>query len=183
MSLETLTLAPWYLLTVQSNFEDAVQKSLLEKLAEASEELRALVVQVVVPKEKVVAVNNGRSVETERRIYPGYIMVQMNYSESLWHFMKKLKYVKGFLGGAKPSKMKLSEVKDVLGRMEASEDAPKHKVEYEVGQYLRISKGPFTDFNGTIDSVDYEKQRLKVSVTIFGRSTPVDLTFSDVELT
>jgi transcription termination/antitermination protein NusG len=179
MDKEQLALAPWYLLTVQSNYEDIVQRDMLAKMADESDVVKSAIKAVVVPKESVVTTVNGKRTETERRIYPGYVMVQMNYSESLWHFIKKLKHVKGFLGGQKPSKMKMSDVKSVFGMIEASEEAPKHKVEYSIGQHVRIVRGPFTDFTGDITAVDYAKQRMSVAVTIFGRATPVELEFSD----
>jgi transcriptional antiterminator NusG len=170
--------APWYLLQVQSNFEDKVADRISAGIAE--KQLGEFIHQVLVPKEEVKSVKDGKSVLTKRKLYPGYVLVQATFNDQVWHFLKKTDKVLGFIGGAKPTPMKDSDVDRIFVLMESSESTPKHKIEFQIGQTVRVNEGPFKDFNGTIDSVDYNRSRLKVVVLIFGRATPVELTFSDV---
>lgn len=181
MTIETTaSTLPWYLLQVKSNYENKVADKL--RAAVIDHGFEKFVPQILVPTESVKDVKDGRTKMIERRLYPSYVMVQMDVSnENVWHMMKKTPNVSGFLGGVRPTAMKTSEVDHIFNLMKTSEIAPKQKLEFEPGQVVRVKDGPFTDFNGSIESVDYVKSRLKVSVTIFGRATSVDLSVSDVE--
>jgi transcriptional antiterminator NusG len=180
MTFATSSTAPWYLLQVQSNFEDKVADALRAGIQ--NQGLEKAIHAVLVPKEEVQGIKDGRRHITQRRLYPGYLMVQMDFSDTVWHFLKKTPRVLGFIGGARPSAMKAHEVTQIFNLMDASVEAPKPKVEFSPGQTVRIVEGPFKDFNGVIDRVDYSKSRLHVSVTIFGRSTPLELTFADISV-
>jgi transcriptional antiterminator NusG len=122
---------------------------------------------------------------SERRFYPGYVLVQMVMNDDTWHLVKHTNKVTGFVGGAKnrPAPISDEEVAKIMGQMEEGVEKPRHKFEFTVGEYVRVKDGPFTDFNGTVEEVNYEKSKVRVSVTIFGRATPVELEFSQVEKT
>lgn len=180
MTAKTTSTAPWYLLQVQSNFEDKVAETMRKGIE--LQGLERVIHSVLVPKEEVQGVKDGRKHVTERRLYPGYLMVQMEFDDNVWHFLKKIPRVRGFIGGARPSPMKPHEVEQIFSLMQASVEAPKPKVEFFPGQSVRVIEGPFKDFQAVIERVDYNKSRLSVSVTIFGRSTPMDLTFSDISV-
>lgn len=173
------TNVPWYLIQVKSNYEEKIAKKIREIIAD--NKLQSVVTSVLVPTEDVKDVKDGRTKMIARRIYPGYVMIQMHVNEDVWHLIKKVPNVSGFLGGVRPTAMKTSEVERIFNTIKASEIAPKSKLEYEVGQVVRVKDGPFTDFDGRIESIDYPKNRLKVLVTIFGRDTPVDIEVSGVE--
>jgi transcriptional antiterminator NusG len=139
----------------------------------------------LVPTEEVVEMKNGQRKTTERRFFPGYVLVEMIMDEHSWHLVKQTSKVTGFVGGAKtrPSPISQADVLKIVGQMQEGTDKPRHKVEFMVGEFVRVKEGPFTDFNGSVEEVNYEKNKLRVSVTIFGRSTPVELEFSQVEKT
>jgi transcriptional antiterminator NusG len=141
--------------------------------------------QILVPTEEVVEIKNGQKKTSERRLYPGYVLVQMIMNDDTWHLVKHTNKVTGFVGGAKnrPAPISEDEVAKILGQMEQGTEKPRHKVEFITGEYVRVKDGPFTDFNGTVEEVNYEKNKVRVSVTIFGRATPVELEFAQVEKT
>jgi transcriptional antiterminator NusG len=137
----------------------------------------------LVPTEEVVELKNGQRRTAERKFFPGYVLVQMVMDDDTWHLVKHTNKVTGFVGGARNRPVPISddEVAKILGQMQEGSDKPRHRVEFTVGEYIRVKDGPFTDFNGTVEEVNYEKNKLRVSVTIFGRSTPVELEFGQVE--
>jgi transcriptional antiterminator NusG len=139
--------------------------------------------QILVPTEEVVELKNGQRRTAERKFFPGYVLVQMVMDDDTWHLVKHTNKVTGFVGGARNRPVPISddEVAKILGQMQEGSDKPRHRVEFTVGEYIRVKDGPFTDFNGTVEEVNYEKNKLRVSVTIFGRSTPVELEFGQVE--
>jgi transcriptional antiterminator NusG len=172
--------APWYLLQVQSNFEDRVADTLRSGIE--TKGFEQVIHNILVPKEEVKTVKDGKRIVTARRLYPGYVMVQMLFNDDVWHFLKKTDKVRGFIGGARPTPMKASEVVQIFSLMQNSEQAPKPKTEYSIGQIIRVNDGPFKDFEGSIETVDYNRSRVKVNVTIFGRATPVELAFTDISI-
>jgi transcriptional antiterminator NusG len=141
--------------------------------------------RILVPTEEVVEMKNGQRKTTERKFFPGYVLVEMIMDDETWHLVKHTNKVTGFVGGAKnrPSPISESDVQKIVSQMQEGTDKPRHKVEFMVGEYVRVKDGPFTDFNGSIEEVNYEKNKVRVSVTIFGRATPVELEFSQVEKT
>jgi transcriptional antiterminator NusG len=128
---------------------------------------------------------NGQRRTTERKFFPGYVLVEMVMDDLTWHLVKHTNKVTGFVGGAKnrPAPISENEVRKIVSQMQEGTEKPRHKVEFEVGEYVRVKEGPFTDFNGTVEEVNYEKNKMRVAVTIFGRSTPVELEFGQVEKT
>jgi transcriptional antiterminator NusG len=145
--------------------------------------LQAYFGRILVPTEEVVEIKGGKRAITERRLYSGYVLVEMEMADVAWHLVKTTAKVTGFLGGTanRPSPLSQREVDEILQRMQEGFEKPRPKVLFEVGEMVRIKEPPFTDFNGNVEEVNYEKNRLRVSVTIFGRSTPVELEFSQVE--
>jgi len=141
--------------------------------------------RILVPTEEVVEMKNGQRRTTERRFFPGYVLVEMIMDDESWHLVKHTNKVTGFVGGAKnrPVAISQAEVEKIVGQMKEGSDKPRHKVEFQVGEYVRVKEGPFTDFNGSVEDVNYEKNKVRVSVTIFGRSTPVELDFNQIEKT
>ena len=171
---------PWFLLQVRSNYEKKVVTAI--KDAVTSNGLSKEIPNVMAPAEDVKDVKNGRTTTVSRLLYPSYVMVQMDFCDQFWHMIKKIPNVVRFMGdGKKPTAMRDHDVANIFQTMKASEVAPKQKLEYEAGQVVRIKDGPFTDFDGSINSVDYAKSRVKVDVTIFGRSTSVDLSVTQIE--
>jgi transcriptional antiterminator NusG len=138
---------------------------------------------ILVPTEEVVEIKNGQKRTSERRFYPGYVLVQMVMNDDTWHLVKHTSKVTGFVGGAKnrPSPISEAEVAKIVTQMQEGVEKPRPKVEWEVGETVRVKEGPFTDFNGAVEDVNYDKSKVRVSVTIFGRATPVELDFSQVE--
>jgi transcriptional antiterminator NusG len=138
-----------------------------------------------VPTEEVVEMKNGQRKTAERKFFPGYVFVEMLMDDESWHLVKHTNKVTGFVGGAKtrPSPISESEVQKIVSQMQDGVDKPRHKVEFMVGEFIRVKDGPFTDFNGSIEEVNYEKNKVRVSVMIFGRSTPVELEFGQIEKT
>jgi transcriptional antiterminator NusG len=171
----------WYVIHAYSGFEKHVKRALEERI-----QLRAMQDSfgaILVPTEEVVEVKGGQKRKSERKFFPGYVLVQMEMNEDSWHLVKECPKVLGFIGGTqeKPAPISDKEAALILDRVEEGVEKPRPKTLYEVGEVVRVVDGPFADFNGTVEDVNYEKSRLQVAVSIFGRSTPVELEFSQVE--
>jgi len=173
----------WYVVHVYSGMEKSVHKAMLERIERAG--LQDSFGQVLVPSEEVVESKGGQKSISERRIFPGYVLVEMELTDETWHVIKNTPRVTGFLGGSgnRPTPISEKEVAKILSQMEEGVERPRPKVLYEVGEMVRVKDGPFADFNGNVEEVNYEKSKVRVSVAIFGRSTPVELDFSQVEKT
>jgi len=163
--------------------EKSVHKALMERIERAG--LQTQFGQVLIPSEEVVEVKAGQKTITERRIFPGYVLIEMDLTDETWHLVKNTNRVTGFLGGAgnRPTPISAKEVEKIMSQMEEGIEKPKPKVLFEVGELIRVKEGPFTDFNGNVEDVNYDKSKVRVSVAIFGRATPVELDFSQVEKT
>ena len=164
-----------------SGFEDRVMNTLKERVVQYGMEDKFG--EVLVPKEEVVEMREGKKRTTDRKFFPGYVLVQMEMNDDTWHMVKDMPRVLGFIGGTsdKPAPISEAEANSILQRVEEGVDKPTPKVMFEAGEVIRVIDGPFKDFNGVVEEVNYEKNRLRVSVLIFGRSTPVDLEFTQVE--
>jgi len=173
----------WYVVHVYSGMEKSVQKALNERIERAG--LQTSFGRILVPSEEVVEMKGGQKSISERRIFPGYVLVEMDLTDETWHLVKNTNRVTGFLGGSgnRPSPISEKEVEKILSQMEEGVEKPRPKVLFEVGEMVRVKEGPFADFNGNVEDVNYEKSKVRVSVTIFGRATPVELDFSQVEKT
>lgn len=173
----------WYVVHAYSGMEKAVERNITERINRAG--MHSKFGRFLVPTEEVVEVKNGQKKTTERRFFPGYVLVEMTMDDESWHLVKHTNKVTGFVGGAKnrPSPISEGDVQKIVSQMQVGTDKPRHKVEFEVGEYVRVKDGPFTDFNGTVEDVNYDKNKVRVSVTIFGRATPVELEFSQIEKT
>ena len=173
----------WYVVHAYSGMEKAVERNILERIQRSGMESKFG--RILVPMEEVVEVKNGQKKTTERKFFPGYVLVEMVMDDDTWHLVKHTNKVTGFVGGAKnrPAPISEAEVMKIVNQMQEGTEKPRHKVEFVVGEYIRVKDGPFTDFNGSVEDVNYEKNKVRVSVTIFGRSTPVELEFSQVEKT
>lgn len=173
----------WYVVHAYSGMEKAVERNILERIARA--DMQSKFGRILVPMEEVVEVKNGQKKTTERKFFPGYVLVEMVMDDDTWHLIKHTNKVTGFVGGAKnrPAPISEAEVLKIVMQMQEGTDKPRHKVEFVVGEFVRVKEGPFTDFNGSVEDVNYEKSKVRVSVTIFGRSTPVELEFSQIEKT
>lgn len=171
----------WYVVHAYSGFEGHVKRSLEERVERAG--MQDLFGEILVPTEEVVEMRAGSQRRSERKFFPGYVLVQMEMTDDTWHLVKDVPKVMGFIGGTgdRPAPITDKEADAILQRMQEGVDKPKPKVLFEPGEVVRVTDGPFNDFNGVVEEVDYEKSRLKVSVLIFGRSTPVDLEFGQVE--
>ncbi|ADY98699.1 TPA: transcription termination/antitermination protein NusG [Neisseria meningitidis] len=171
----------WYVVQAYSGFEKNVQRILEERIAR--EEMGDYFGQILVPVEKVVDIRNGRKTISERKSYPGYVLVEMEMTDDSWHLVKSTPRVSGFIGGRanRPTPISQKEAEIILQQVQTGIEKPKPKVEFEVGQQVRVNEGPFADFNGVVEEVNYERNKLRVSVQIFGRETPVELEFSQVE--
>jgi transcriptional antiterminator NusG len=171
----------WYVVHTYSQFEKSVQRALQERIERAG--MQDLFGQILVPVEEVVELKSGQKSISERKFFPGYLLVEMEMTDDTWHLVKNTPKVTGFLGGTamKPSPISQREVDNIMQQMQAGVEKPRPKVLFEVGESVRVKEGPFTDFNGTVEDVNYDKSKLRVSVTIFGRSTPVELNFGQVE--
>ncbi len=171
----------WYVVHTYSQFEKSVQRALLDRIARAG--MQDLFGQILVPVEEVVELKSGQKNISERKFFPGYVLVEMEMTDESWHLVKDTPKVTGFLGGSamKPSPISQREVDNIMQQMQAGVEKPRPKVLFEVGEAVRVKEGPFTDFNGTVEDVNYDKNKLRVAVTIFGRSTPVELDFGQVE--
>ena len=171
----------WYILQVYSGFEKKVSDQIL--LQTEKKGLRNSIEEVLIPSEDVIEMKKGKKTNSERKFFPGYILLKMLMNDDLWQIVRNIPKVSGFLGGKKgePSPVAQSEIDSIMHQVKEGLDRPKPSVSFEVGEQVRVSDGPFTSFNGMVEEVDEEKARLKVSVSIFGRSTPVDLEYSQVE--
>ena len=171
----------WYVVHAYSGFEQQVKRSLEERVRRFGMEDKFG--QVLVPTEEVVEMRRGQQRKSERKFFPGYVLVQMEMSDETWHLVKEVPRVMGFIGGKadRPAPISDREADAILHRVQEGAEKPRPKVLFEPGEVVRVVDGPFNDFNGVVEDVDYDKSRLKVSVLIFGRSTPVDLEFSQVE--
>src|ERR1700712_3058838 len=171
----------WYVVHAYSGMEKSVQRALTERVERAG--MQEQFGQILVPTEEVVEVKNGHKSVTERRFFPGYVLVEMEMTDDTWHLVKNTSKVTGFVGGARnrPSPISPREVEKIMSQMQEGVEKPRPKTLFEVGEMVRVKDGPFTDFNGNVEEVNYEKSRVRVSVTIFGRSTPVELEFGQVE--
>ena len=173
----------WYVVHAYSGMEKAVERNIRESIARAGMDNKFG--RILVPTEEVVEMKNGQRRTAERKFFPGYVFVEMVMDDESWHLVKHTNKVTGFVGGAKnrPAPISEAEVQKIVSQMQDGVDKPRHKVEFMVGEFVRVKDGPFTDFNGTVEEVNYEKNKVRVSVTIFGRATPVELEFGQVEKT
>jgi len=171
----------WYVVHAYSGMEKSVARALQERVERAA--MQDKFGQILVPTEEVVEMKNGQRTITERRFFPGYVLVEMEMTDESWHLVKSTNKVTGFVGGHgnKPAPISPKEVEKILAQMQEGVEKPRPKVLFEVGEMVRVKDGPFTDFNGNVEEVNYEKSRVRVSVTIFGRATPVELEFGQVE--
>jgi transcription termination/antitermination protein NusG len=171
----------WYVVHAYSGMEKAVERNLRERIDRAG--MQEKFGRILVPTEEVVELKNGKKAVTERRFFPGYVLVEMVMDDDSWHLVKHTSKVTGFVGGAKnrPAPISEAEVMKIVNQMQEGVEKPRPKVEWTVGEVVRVKEGPFTDFNGSVEEVNYDKSKVRVSVTIFGRATPVELDFAQVE--
>jgi len=171
----------WYVVHAYSGMEKAVERNLRERIDRS--EMQDKFGRILVPMEEVVELKNGKKAVTERRFFPGYVLVEMEMADDTWHLVKHTSKVTGFVGGAKnrPAPISAAEVLKIVHQMQEGVEKPRPKVEWSVGELVRVKEGPFTDFNGAIEDVNYDKSKVRVAVTIFGRATPVELDFAQVE--
>jgi len=171
----------WYVVQVTSQYENKVREALADRAALNT--LTASFGDVLIPTEEVVEMKDGQKRKSERKFFPGYILVQMEMNDDTWHLVRHIPKVLGFIGGRadKPSPISDKEVEKIMSRVQDTHDKPKPKTLFEAGEVIRITDGPFTDFSGVIEEVNYEKSKVKVSVMIFGRATPIDLSFSQIK--
>ena len=173
----------WYVVHAYSGFEKSVQRALIERINRAG--MQDGFGQILVPVEEVIEMRNGQKTVTERKFFPGYVLVEMEMNDETWHLVKSTPKVTGFVGGTanKPAPISEKEVAKIMQQMQEGVDKPRPKVLFEIGEVVRVKEGPFTDFHGSVEDANYEKNKLRVSVTIFGRATPVELDFAQVEKT
>lgn len=170
----------WYVINVYSGFENKVAESIRE-LAE-QKGMADLFEQILVPVEEVVEMRRGSKVKTERKFFPGYVLIKMEMTDESWHLVKNTAKMTGFLGGGgRPTPVSDAEVERILRQVQEGIERPKPSVTFEIGEQVRVCDGPFNSFNGLVEEVDEERARLKVAVSIFGRATPVELEYSQVE--
>jgi transcriptional antiterminator NusG len=171
----------WYVVHVYSGFEKSVQRALVERIERSG--MKERFGQILVPVEEVVEMKSGQKSVSERKFFPGYVLVEMEMADDTWHLIKNTPKVTGFVGGSatRPTPISEKEVQNILQQIQEGAEKPKPKVLFEVGEAVRVKEGPFTDFHGTVEDVNYDKNKLRVSVSIFGRSTPVELDFGQVE--
>jgi transcription termination/antitermination protein NusG len=171
----------WYVVHAYSGMEKAVERNIRERIERAG--MHSKFGRILVPTEEVVELKNGKKAVTERRFFPGYVLVEMVMDDESWHLVKHTSKVTGFVGGARnrPAPISEAEVLKIVNQMQEGVDKPRPKVQWTVGEVVRVKDGPFTDFNGAVEEVNYEKSKVRVSVTIFGRATPVELDFAQVE--
>ena len=170
----------WYVVHVYSGFEKKIAQQITEQAAQKG--LADQFEAVLVPSENVVEIKRGRKINSEHKFFPGYVLVKMDLTDDAWHLVKNTPKVTGFLGSkTRPSPISQAEADRILKQSQEGVDRPRPAVLYEIGEQVRVADGPFTSFNGTVEDVDEEKGRVKVSVSIFGRSTPVELEYSQVE--
>lgn len=173
----------WYVVHAYSGFEKAVRRALIERVNRAG--MQDMFGQILVPVEEVVEMKSGQKSISERKFFPGYVLVEMEMSDDTWHLVKSTDKVTGFVGGSamKPTPISQKEVQNILDQIQEGVEKPKPKVLFEPGEAVRVKDGPFTDFHGNVEDVNYDKSKLRVSVSIFGRPTPVELDFNQVEKT
>ena len=179
---ETNTAMRWYVVHAYSGFEKSVQRALEERIRRAG--MEASFGKILVPTEEVVEMRGGQKNISERKFFPVYVPVEIDMNDEAWHLVKNTAKVTGFVGGAhgrKPPPITEKEVNAIMHQMQEGVEKPKPKVLFEVGEAVRVKEGPFTDFHGSVEDVNYDKSKLRVSVTIFGRATPVELEFGQVE--
>jgi len=171
----------WYVVHAYSGYEKSVQRALLERIARAG--MEDSFGEILVPVEEVVEMKSGQKSISERKFFPGYVLVEMDMSDESWHLVKNTDKVTGFVGGSimKPTPISAKEVQNILNQIQEGIEKPKPKVLFEAGEAIRVKDGPFTDFHGSVEDVNYDKSKLRVSVSIFGRPTPVELDFNQVE--
>lgn len=171
----------WYILHTYSGYENYVVKALQERIARAN--MKDMFGKMVVPVEDIVEMRQGQKRKSARKFFPGYVLIEMEMNDETWYLVKHTPKVSGFIGGTaeKPGTLTEKEVNVILNQVEEGEAKPRPKTLYEPGEIVRVIDGPFADFNGVVEDVNYEKSRLRVSVSIFGRSTPVELEFAQVE--
>lgn len=171
----------WYVVHAYSGFEKSVQRALIDRVNRSG--MQDSFGQILVPVEEVIEMRAGQKTVTERKFFPGYVLVEMEMNDESWHLVKSTPKVTGFVGGTanKPAPISEKEVEKIMQQMQEGVEKPRPKVLFEVGEVVRVKEGPFTDFHGSVEDVNYEKNRLRVSVTIFGRATPVELEFGQVE--
>ncbi|MEK9653140.1 MAG: transcription termination/antitermination protein NusG [Betaproteobacteria bacterium] len=171
----------WFVVHAYSGFEKSVKKNLQERIQRS--ELSGLFGQILVPVEEVVEIKGGQKAISERKFFPGYVLVEMEMTDETWHLVKSTPKVTGFVGGSgnKPTPISQKEVDNIIEQVQEGVEKPKPKVLFETGESVRVKDGPFMDFHGNVEEVNYEKNKIRVSVSIFGRSTPVELDFGQVE--
>ncbi len=171
----------WYVVHTYSQFEKNVQRALIERIAR--EGMEGFFGQILVPVEEVVELKGGQKSISERKFFPGYVLVEMDMTDESWHLVNNTPKVTGFLGGTalKPTPISQKEVDNIMSQMQAGVEKPRPKVLFEPGENVRVKEGPFADFNGMVEEVNYDKSKIRVAVTIFGRPTPVELSFDQVE--
>lgn len=171
----------WYVVHAYSGFENQVRRSLLERIKLHGMEDKFG--EIMVPTEEVVEMREGQKRKSDRKFFPGYVLVEMEMDDDSWHLVKDVPKVMGFIGGSsdKPAPITEKEADEILNRVQEGADKPRPKVLFEPGELVRVTEGPFNDFNGVVEEVNYEKNRLRVSILVFGRSTPVELEFSQIE--
>jgi len=171
----------WYVIHAFSGFEKQVQRSLLERINRAG--MEDMFGEILVPTEEVVEMKGGQKRRSDRKFFPGYVLVEMEMNDESWHLVKEVPKVMGFIGGTSdnPAPITEKEADTILSRVQEGVDKPRPKILFEPGEMVRVVDGPFNDFNGTVEEVNYDKSRLRVAVLIFGRSTPVELDFHQVE--
>jgi transcriptional antiterminator NusG len=181
MTDQTLPKKRWYVVHAYSGFENFVRQALLDRIQ--VEKLEDEFGDILVPTEEVVELRGGQKRKSERKFFPGYVLVEMEMNDQTWHLIRSIPKVLGFIGGTsdKPAPITSKEAEMILQRVHESSDKPKPKVLFEMGEVVRVIDGPFADFNGVVEEVNYDKSRLRVAVLIFGRSTPVELQFDQVE--
>lgn len=171
----------WFVVHAYSGFENQVKRSLEDRIIRSGLEDRFG--QILVPTEEVVEMKDGAKRRSERKFFPGYVLVEMEMDEETWHLVKDCPKVMGFIGGTsdKPTPISSREAQAILDRIQEGTDKPRPKVLFEVGEVVRVKEGPFTDFQGVVEEVNYEKSKVQVAVSIFGRSTPVELEFGQID--
>jgi transcriptional antiterminator NusG len=180
-SVESNVSKKWYVVHAYSGFEKSVARAIQDRIRRTGMEDRFG--QILVPVEEVVELKGGQKSISERKFFPGYVLVEMEMTDETWHLVKSTPKVTGFVGGTptRPAPISEKEVQAILRQVQEGVEKPRPKVLFEIGEAVRVKEGPFTDFHGNVEDVNYEKNKLRVSVTIFGRSTPVELDFSQVE--
>jgi transcription termination/antitermination protein NusG len=181
MTVEQTKKKRWYVVHAYSGYEKYVKDALLKRIQQAGIEDKFE--EIIVPTEEVVEMRSGQKRKSERKFFPGYVLVKMEMDDATWHLVRNVDRVLGFIGGTsdKPTPITEKEANAILQRVQEGVDKPRPKILFEPGEVVRVKEGPFADFNGVVEEVNYEKSRLRVAVLIFGRSTPVELEFTQVE--